>query len=118
MDGCAQQVRPTICVSWLNSVADLERTPSWGINKYFDLSPMAYNLSPSLVISVLVLWLATVTNRVFIRSLFSHFCELHFAGIIVVTNVAVFEANLIRLSTSELNNPKVSSDTISLMSLM
>ena len=38
-DLCAQQVRPTTWISWLKSSADLDSTPSCGINRYFDLSP-------------------------------------------------------------------------------
>ena len=66
--------------------------------------------------TVLVLWLTTVTYRVFMRSLLLHRVEDPAKGIIVVTTVAVFDANLTMLSISELRRPLVSCVTIDLMS--
>ena len=68
------------------------------------------------MITVLFLWLTTVTNSVFIRSLLPHFPEVPLTGMIVVTIAAVFEESLTLLSISESRSPSVSSDTIALMS--
>ena len=57
--------------------------------------------------TVLVLWLTTVTYRVFMRSLLPHRVEDPANGIIVVTTVAVFDASLTMLSISELKRPFV-----------
>ena len=66
--------------------------------------------------TVLVLWLTTVTYRVFMRSLLLHRVDDPAKGIIVVTTVAVFDANLTMLSISELRRPLVSCVTIDLIS--
>ena len=66
--------------------------------------------------TVLVLWLTTVTYIVFIRSLLSHRAEGPLIGMMVVTTVAVFEASLTILSISESRSPFVSCDTMDLMS--
>ena len=117
IDICAQQVRPTMWMSWLKSSADLDSTPSRGTRRYLDLSPVfGYSLFPSFTISVRVRWSTRVTYSVFIRSRLLHFFDGPFRGIMVVTMVAVLDASLIMLSISELNNPFVSCVTIDLIS--
>ena len=41
MEEWAQQVLPTMWISWLNNSADFDRTPSWGISRYLVLSQEA-----------------------------------------------------------------------------
>ena len=40
IDRSAQHVRPTTWISWLKSSADFDSTPSCGIKRYLDLSPV------------------------------------------------------------------------------
>ena len=65
---------------------------------------------------VRVRWLTRVTYKVFINNRLLQRFEGPASGMIVVTIVAVLEANLIILSISESNSPFVSFITMDLMS--
>ena len=103
MERSAQQVLPTMCISWLNISDDLMSSE---MSRYFCLLPeLSYSLPASFTNDVLVQGLITDTYSVVLRDLFSHCAVEPLLEMRVDTTVAVFLAILVIVLVLELDRP-------------
>ena len=106
MEWWAQQVLPTMCISWLNISDDLDKMLSSEMRRYFCLLPeLSYSLPSSFTNDVLVQGLITDTYSVVLRDLFSHCAVEPLLEMRVETTVAVVLAILVTVLMLELVSP-------------